>query len=575
MASNFSKSVIEAEEIDKENKDNRWMEAIKKEMSKIRIAFKVLNDDEDPPNGFKPIGCHLVFDVKMEDFRFKARMCANGNETGTPDVPTYASVVSRESVRIALTYAALNGLEVKTSDIENAYLTAMTTEKLYTKLGPEFGDDAGKRAIIVRAIYGTKTAGAAFRNTLADCMHQLGYKPCLADRDVWMKKFQKPNKEWYWGYILLYVDDACCINHDATSQLTRLDRYFSMKPGSIGDPDMYLGGKVSEQWVRSDDGTNCRCWGISPTKYVRDAIKNVETYIGKRGLTLPKTGYDAPFKRGYRPELDFSKELNAEDSSYYQSQIGILRWMIELGRIDIIEEVAELSTFLALPREGHLEAVYGIYSYLKYKKNSLMLFDPTYPDIDYTSFPRRDWEDFYGEVEEEEPPEMPDPLGSEMIMRLFVDADYAGDNVNRRSRTGFFIFLQNSPIVWFSKKQSRIENSVFGSEFIAMRLGVETVKGLRYKVRMMGIPLKEPTYTYGDNMSVIHNTSKPESVLKKKANSVCYHYVREAVAADEVRVSHIRSEENPADIATKSVPAGAKRDHLVEKVLYFINEGKE
>ena len=76
-------------------------------------------------------------------------------------------------------------------------------------------------------------------------------------------------------------------------------------------------------------------------------------------------------------------------------------------------------------------------------------------------------------------------------------------------------------------------------------------------------------------MSVIHNTSKPESVLKKKANSVCYHYVREAVAADEVRISHIRSEENPADIATKSVPAGAKRDHLVEKVLYFINEGKE
>ena len=81
-----------------------------------------------------------------------------------------------------------------------------------------------------------------------------------------------------------------------------------------------------------------------------------------------------------------------------------------------------------------------------------MLFDPTYPDIDYTSFPRRDWEDFYGEVEEEDPPEMPDPLGSEMIMRLFVDADYAGDNANRRSRTGFFIFLQNSPIVWFSPK---------------------------------------------------------------------------------------------------------------------------
>ena len=164
---------------------------------------------------------------------------------------------------------------------------------------------------------------------------------------------------------------------------------------------------------------------------------------------------------------------------------------------------------------------------------------------------------------------MPEALGGEMYLRLFVDADYAGDGTNRRSRTGFFIFLNESPIVWYSKKQSRIENSVFGSEFIAMRTGLETVQGIKYKLRMMGIPIRGPTYIYGDNMSVIHNTSKPESTLKKKANSVCYHYIREAVAADECRTGHIRSENNPADIATKPLPCGAKRDSLIGKVLYF------
>jgi hypothetical protein len=73
-------------------------------------------------------------------------------------------------VRVALTLAALNDLDVKMADIENAYLTAPLTEKVWTVLGPEFGDDAGKRALVVRTLYGLKSAGASFRNYLAECM---------------------------------------------------------------------------------------------------------------------------------------------------------------------------------------------------------------------------------------------------------------------------------------------------------------------------------------------------------------------------------------------------------------------
>ena len=292
------------------------------------------------------------------------------------------------------------------------------------------------------------------------------------------------------------------------------------------------------------------------------------------GRKHPKKHATAPFAVGYRPELDQSKELSDKSATFYQSQIGILRWMVELGRVDIITEVSELASQLANPREGHLEAVFRIYSYLKYKRNSLMVFDPSYPNINEENFPKRDWNNFYGKVEELLPPLMPKPLGMEIILRLFVDADYAGDGALRRSRTGFFIFLNSAPVQWFSKRQTRVENSVFGSEFIAMRTGLETVQGLRYKLRMMGIPIKTPTYIYGDNMSVIHNTSKLESVLRKKANSVCYHYIREAVAADECRTGHISTHENCADIATKALPNSEKRDHLVGKVLYFFSDSK-
>ena len=85
---------------------------------------------------------------------------------------------------------------------------------------------------------------------------------------------------------------------------------------------------------------------------------------------------------------------------------------------------------------------------------------------------------------------------------------------------------------------------------------------------MMGVPISGPTYIFGDNISVVHNSQQPDSTLKKKSNSICYHAVREAVAMGECLVGHIASGENPADLATKIIPGGAKREHLVSMLLY-------
>jgi hypothetical protein len=126
----------------------------------------------------------MIFVVKMKDFRRKARFVSGGHTTDTPHAMTYESVVSRESVKIALTLAALNDLDVKMADVKNAYLTTLITEKVWTVLGPEFGNDTVKRALIVRALYGLKSAGAAFINHLAECMNHLGWHPCRADRDL-------------------------------------------------------------------------------------------------------------------------------------------------------------------------------------------------------------------------------------------------------------------------------------------------------------------------------------------------------------------------------------------------------
>jgi hypothetical protein len=214
----------------------------------------------------------MILDVNMEDLCRKARFVAGGHTTDSPHAMTYASVVSRESVRISLTLVALNDLNVKMAEIENDYLTAPITEKVWTVLGPEFGDDAGKRVLIVRALYGMKSAGAAFRKNLAECMKHLVWSPCHADRDLWMKAETRPDDSvLYWAYILIYVDDILCVHQHPGAPLVKLDEYFKMKEGSIQVQTFYLGDKLKKTVLPN----GVVDWGMISSKYEQSAIQNV------------------------------------------------------------------------------------------------------------------------------------------------------------------------------------------------------------------------------------------------------------------------------------------------------------
>ncbi|KAI2499334.1 Reverse transcriptase (RNA-dependent DNA polymerase) [Fragilaria crotonensis] len=209
------KSVKEAREIDAENGNTYWWDAILKEMKNVRPAFEVWEGTkEDIPPGYQQIKCHLIFDVKMgENFRRKARFVAGGHTTEVPEsLITYSSVVSRDSVRIALTIAGLNGLKVMACDIQNAYLTADCREKIWTIAGPEFGSEAGTIFIVRKALYGLKSAGAAFRSLLADTLMDMGYRPTKADPDVWIRPATKSDGFEYYELVLCYVDDILSIS---------------------------------------------------------------------------------------------------------------------------------------------------------------------------------------------------------------------------------------------------------------------------------------------------------------------------------------------------------------------------
>jgi len=150
---------------------------------------------------------------------------------------------------------------------------------------------------------------------------------------------------------------------------------------------------------------------------------------------------------------------------------------------------------------------------------------------------------------------------------IFVDFDNTADTVTRRSRSGILFYINRAPIVWYSKRQNSIENSTFGSEFNALKVGTDIAKGIRYKLRMMGVPIEGATNVRVDNMSVVYNTSRPESMLKKKSNSIAYHYVRESVAAGTLLARYEPSDSNLSDCLTKIQP-GPVRQALIQKFVW-------
>ena len=398
---------------------------------------------------------------------------------------------------------------------------------------------------------------------MAATLRDAGFESCKADPDVWMRKAVKPDGFKYWEYVLCYVDDVLAVSHDPKKILEFLEQRYTLKAGSVKAPTEYLGAEIRKYTI---PGTGKECWAMSSDLYVKRAVAEVERVLGEKNQSL-KNRVTTPTSSGYRPELDVSPELDAQNANYYQGLIGVLRWMVELGRVDILVPLAMLSRHLALPRAGHLEQVLHIFAYLKRYNRSAMVFDDSRPQFDETRFVRADWAEFYPDAAEPVAPNAPELRGEHVSTTCFVDADHAGCHATRRSQTGIIIFMNRAPILWYSKRQNTVESSTFGSEFVAMKTAIEQVEAIRYKLRMMGVPVDGPTNVFCDNESVFKNSTRPESTLKKKHNAIAYHRTREAQAAGIVRIAWEDGKSNIADLFTKLL-AGPRLRELVSHVLW-------
>jgi hypothetical protein len=339
-----------------------------------------------------------------------------------------------------------------------------------------------------------------------------------------------------------------------------LGQLYELKPESVKEPDINLGANMEKVQLPNDKTELSMC----SRTHVRNAVRVVESFLAEDDPDAKlKSTAKNPFPSGYKPELDITTELNDELASRFLQLVGILRWAIALGRLDIFVEVSQLSQHQALPRRGHfLETVYHVFAYLKKHANGgRIVFDPKTPTIDDRVFNTdADWTDFYGDVAEELPPRMPEPRGKPVCTSCFVvDANHAGNMITRRSHTCILIFVQNAPVIWLSKRQNTVELSSFGSEFVALRIAKDLLVALRYKLRMFGVPIEGPSNVFCDNNGVVKNTSIPQSMLSKKHIAINYHAIREAVAAKILRIGKEDGMTNLADLFIKVLTADRRR----------------
>jgi Reverse transcriptase (RNA-dependent DNA polymerase) len=413
--------------------------------------------------------------------------------------------------------AELNGLEVWCTDVGNAYLESYTKEKVYIIGGPEFTPFGweGHVLFIDRALYGLKSSGLMWWDKLADVLRMIGFTLSKAESDIWMRPVDD-----HYELLCVHVDDIIICSKKPQDIINQLEQVHKFSLKGTGPINYHLGC----DYVREPNGTLC----YGPRRYID---KMEQDFIAMFG-TKPKA-YVSPLEPGDHPEFDESDLLDFEGIKQYQSLIGSIQWAVQLGRFDVATATMTLSAYRSAPRVGHLKRAKHFIGYLVENRNGMVRVHTDLPDFSGIEQPTLNWSrtPYEGACELIDP-SAPEPLGKAVRCTTFVDANLYHCHISGRAVTGILHFLNGTPVDWFSKKQTTVQTATFGSEFVAARIATDQIIANRVALRYLGVPIEGHTILYGDNRSVVENSTIPHSRLNKRHIALSYHRVREAICAD-------------------------------------------
>ena len=229
-----------------------------------------------------------------------------------------------------------------------------------------------------------------------------------------------------------------------------------------------------------------------------------------------------PMMEHYHPEEEVEMEVTEDKRKWYTSMVGMGSWCAQLCCIDIAYAVNSMALYQHSPSESHLSVVLRIFAYVKSRGAASIQFRNEVPGYSLLGVEEYDLIQQYGDIREEVPYFAIKSKGQSVRTMCFVDTNHARCTATRRSTTGIIHFINSTPFEWTSKKQSIVEASTYGAEFVALRLAVEQIWANMTFLRSIGVSLDGPTWVLYDNLAVVRSVSAPDQVLKKKHLAVAF-----------------------------------------------------
>ena len=494
--------------------DPLWQTAMAEELAAL---YQTHTWDLVPlPPGKHTIGCRWVYKIKTKSDgsveRYKARLVAKGyaQKYGMDYEETFAPVAKMTTVRTLIAVSSIRQWKIYQMDVKNAFLNGDLHEEVYMSPPPGIAHRPGEVCRLRKALYGLKQAPRAWFEKFSTVITSLGFQPSNHDSALFIRCTNA-------GRIILslYVDDMIITgdDHDGIESLKRdLAHRFAMK--DLGLLRYFLGIEVAQ----SPKG-----YLLSQTKYISDLFERAR-------LTDNRT-VDTPIESNakYSP----TDGVPLSDPSLYRTIVGSLVYLT-VTRPDIAHAVHVVSQFVTAPTTVHWGAVLRILRYLRGTQFRTLMF----------------------------------PSSSSLELRAYSDANWDSDIYDRKSTTGYCVFLGDSLISWKSKKQDVVSRSSTESEYRAMAIATCEIVWLRWLLADMGVHISQPTPLYCDNESAIMIAKNSVFHERTKHIEIDCHFTRHHLQKGTISLPYVPSSLQIADILTK--PLTAPRFHFLSDKLSML-----
>jgi len=487
---------------------DKWQLAMEEEIASLK-KNKTWNLEPLPPNR-QAIDCKWVYKIKCKPDgsidRYKARLCAKGflQKEGIDYKETFAPVVRYDSVRVLLALATIYDLDIKQFDVKTAFLYGELLEEVFMKQPEGFiSDDPSLVCKLIKSLYGLKQSSCCWNEKFIKFLEEFNFEQLEADKCVFRAEY-----EGVVIFLALYVDDGlivCKKNKLIDKILEELGSQFEIK---INDPECFVGLEIKRDRA-------AKKMFINQQSYITKMMEKFNMQDCKPNAIPADSNNE--LTNDHSPTT--ITEMQDMSRIPFREAVGSLMFAAIVSRPNIMFATSQVSRFLQNPGQKHWAAVKRILRYLQGTKDIGIIYN-----------------------------------GDTVDLKMFANADFAGDVDSRRSTSGYISTLANGPITWCSQRQKCVARSTTEAEYVAASNAAQEVVWLRALLQELTGPMKQPTRLLMDNQSAIRLVKNAELHKLTKHINVKFHFIRECADNGILEAMYVSSQDQLADFLTKPLP---------------------